>query len=211
MLQDVIRTMYNPKFIAELFRGQDVYNMQSTRQIFDKLAHSSIMRLNESSMDKARSPTCPHSRRLLLQTPVAATSGGGAPCHMPRAPHTHSASSHATSSHAAPNHTLRPATLRFPSQLFDLMTMGFKYQLIACRYPQELLHVTLNHLHQAPPHPPPPPLHLSAPPLCTRTARALHASTPLGIARHTPLHRSAPSLQLRAKIDDATAVADAAG
>lgn len=84
MLQDVIRTMYNPKFIAELFRGQDVYNMQSTRQIFDKLAHSSIMRLNESSMDK----------------------------------------------------------------LFDLMTMGFKYQLIACRYPQELLHVTLNHLHQ---------------------------------------------------------------
>ena len=84
MLQDVIRTMYNPKFIAELFRGQDVYSMQSTRQIFDKLAHSSIMRLNESSMDK----------------------------------------------------------------LFDLMTMGFKYQMIACRYPQELLHVTLNHLYQ---------------------------------------------------------------
>ncbi len=28
------------------------------------------------------------------------------------------------------------------------MTMGFKYQLIACSYPQELLHVTLNHLHQ---------------------------------------------------------------
>jgi len=84
VLQDVIRTMYNSKFIAELFRGQDVYSMQSTRQIFDKLAHSSIMRLNESSMDK----------------------------------------------------------------LFDLMTMGFKYQLIACRYPQELLHLTLNHLHQ---------------------------------------------------------------
>ena len=56
VLQDVIRTMYNPKFIAELFRGQDVYSMHSTRQIFDKLAHSSIMRLNESSMDKARAP-----------------------------------------------------------------------------------------------------------------------------------------------------------
>lgn len=50
--------MYNSKFIAELFRGQDVYSMQSTRQIFDKLAHSSIMRLNESSMDKA--PTHAH-------------------------------------------------------------------------------------------------------------------------------------------------------
>ena len=44
VLQDVVRTMYNPKFIAELFRGQDVYSMQSTRQIFDRLAHSSIMR-----------------------------------------------------------------------------------------------------------------------------------------------------------------------
>ena len=84
MLQDVIRTMYNPKFISELFRGQEVYSMHSTRQIFDRLAHSSIMRLNESSMDK----------------------------------------------------------------LFDLMTMGFKYQLLACSYPEELLHVTLNHLAQ---------------------------------------------------------------
>ena len=84
VLQDVIRTMYNPAFIAELFRPQDVYSMQSTRQIFDRLAHSSIMRLNESSMDK----------------------------------------------------------------LFDLMTMGFKYQLLGCSYPQELLHVTLNHLYQ---------------------------------------------------------------
>ena len=54
VLQDVIRTMYNPMFIQELFRPQDVYSMQSTRQIFDRLAHSSIMRLNESSMDKVR-------------------------------------------------------------------------------------------------------------------------------------------------------------
>ena len=71
-------------FIDELFRPQDVYSMHSVRQIFDRLAHSSIMRLNESSMDK----------------------------------------------------------------LFDLMTMGFKYQMLACSYPQELLHVTLNHLYQ---------------------------------------------------------------
>ena len=44
--------MYNPKFIAELFRPQDVYSMTATRQVFDRLAHSSIMRLNENSMDK---------------------------------------------------------------------------------------------------------------------------------------------------------------
>ena len=84
MLQDVIRTMYNPKFLTELFRSQDVYSLASTRQIFDRLAHSSIMRLNQSSMDK----------------------------------------------------------------LFDLMTMGFKYQLLVCTHPRELLHVTLNHLRQ---------------------------------------------------------------
>uniref|UniRef100_A0A7S0LWA0 Protein OSCP1 n=2 Tax=Coccolithus braarudii TaxID=221442 RepID=A0A7S0LWA0_9EUKA len=84
VLQDVVRTMFNPKFIAELFRSQDAYSMASTRQIFDRLAHSSIMRLNESSMDK----------------------------------------------------------------LFDLMTMGFKYQMLACAFPHELLQVTLNHLHE---------------------------------------------------------------
>ena len=84
VLQDVVRTMYNKMFIDELFRPQDIYSMASTRQIFDRLAHSSIMRLNESSMDK----------------------------------------------------------------LFDLMTMGFKYQMLACSYPQELLYVTLNHLYQ---------------------------------------------------------------
>ena len=76
--------MYNPKFISELFRPQDIYTMSSVRQIFDRLAHSSIMRLNETSMDK----------------------------------------------------------------LFDLMTMGFKYQLLASSYPQELMHITLNHLYQ---------------------------------------------------------------
>ena len=65
VLQDVIRTMYNPMFIQELFRPQDVYSMQSTRQIFDRLAHSSIMRLNESSMDKVR-PSPPRRCALRL-------------------------------------------------------------------------------------------------------------------------------------------------
>lgn len=56
--------------------------MTSVRQVFDRLAHSSIMRLNEASMDK----------------------------------------------------------------LFDLMLMGFKYQLLSCAYPGEMLQVTRNHL-----------------------------------------------------------------
>lgn len=82
VLNDVVRTMYYPRFIEELFKPQEMYSIQSTRQIFDRLAHSSIMRLNESSMDK----------------------------------------------------------------LFDLMAMGFKYQIISCVEPREMVDVTHNHL-----------------------------------------------------------------
>lgn len=82
VLSDVVRTMYYPRFVEELFKPQEVYSIQSTRQIFDRLAHSSIMRLNESSMDK----------------------------------------------------------------LFDLMAMGFKYQIISCVAPQEMIDITQNHL-----------------------------------------------------------------
>jgi len=82
VLNDVVRTMYYPRFVEELFKPQEMYSLQSTRQIFDRLAHSSIMRLNESSMDK----------------------------------------------------------------LFDLMAMGFKYQIISCMAPQELIDITHNHL-----------------------------------------------------------------
>jgi len=82
VLSDVVRTMYYPRFVEELFKPQEVYSIQSTRQIFDRLAHSSIMRLNESSMDK----------------------------------------------------------------LFDLMAMGFKYQIISCIAPQEMIDITQNHL-----------------------------------------------------------------
>eukprot|EP01112_Ceratiomyxa_fruticulosa_P009713 TRINITY_DN2546_c0_g1_i2.p1 TRINITY_DN2546_c0_g1~~TRINITY_DN2546_c0_g1_i2.p1 ORF type:complete len:384 (-),score=83.45 TRINITY_DN2546_c0_g1_i2:161-1312(-) len=82
VLSDVLKSMFNTKFIQELFRPQELYSHSSTRGIFDKLAHSSIMRLSESSMDK----------------------------------------------------------------LYDLMTMGFKYQLVCVTYPQEIMGVTMNHL-----------------------------------------------------------------
>lgn len=82
VLQDVIRAMYSPLFITELFKPQDMYSAVSTKQIFEKLAHSSIMRLNKQSMEK----------------------------------------------------------------LYDLMIMGFKYQLISCHSPQQILQITLYHL-----------------------------------------------------------------
>ena len=52
VLHDVVKSMFDPTFVSELFKPQEVYSQRATRQIFDKLAHSSIMRLSESSMDK---------------------------------------------------------------------------------------------------------------------------------------------------------------
>lgn len=83
VLQDVLRTMYSNTFISELFKPQEMYSNSSTRQIFNKLAHSSIMRINETSMEK----------------------------------------------------------------LYDLMTMGVKYQFLCCNCPQQMIQVTMNHLH----------------------------------------------------------------
>jgi len=127
-----------------------VYSQRSTRQIFDKLAHSSIMRLSESSMDKLydlmtmvrlcrlkpaepelkarwsykcwRPPT--HHYLLIL------VSGEGPLCTIQR---------------------LQPICDTLLSSVafnFNLRryTMGFKYQLVSCRAPQEVLTVTLTHL-----------------------------------------------------------------
>lgn len=82
VLQDVSKAMFSQKFVTELIKPQEIYSQSATREIFDRLAHSSIMRLTESSMDK----------------------------------------------------------------LYDLMTMGFKYQIVSCSHPRELVEVTLNHL-----------------------------------------------------------------
>ena len=34
-------------------------------------------------------------------------------------------------------------------KLYDLMTMGFKYQLVCCTHPGELLTISMNHLQVA--------------------------------------------------------------
>ena len=52
VLTDVIKTMYDEEFVTELFRPQAPYTLDSARAVFDKIAHSSIMRLNKTSMDK---------------------------------------------------------------------------------------------------------------------------------------------------------------
>ena len=44
--------MFDTAYVEKLFTPQEVYSLSTTRKIFEKLAHSSIMRLSESSMDK---------------------------------------------------------------------------------------------------------------------------------------------------------------
>jgi hypothetical protein len=82
VLQDVSNALFSKSFVEELVRPQLLFSRTTTREIFDRLAHSSIMRLSEASMDK----------------------------------------------------------------LYDLMTMGVKYQVAACRVPRDLATVTAVHL-----------------------------------------------------------------
>lgn len=59
VLNDIISTMFNRKFMEELFKPQELYSKKALRTVYDRLAHASIMRLNQASMDKV-------SRRLPL-------------------------------------------------------------------------------------------------------------------------------------------------
>lgn len=46
VLEDVVRTWCDNAFIEELFKPQEAYSILNVRQIFERLAHSSIMRLS---------------------------------------------------------------------------------------------------------------------------------------------------------------------
>ncbi len=52
VIADVTKTMFADAFVSALFQEQDVYSGIDVRKIFDRLAHSSIMRLNAKSMSK---------------------------------------------------------------------------------------------------------------------------------------------------------------
>ncbi|XP_042201441.1 protein OSCP1 isoform X2 [Callorhinchus milii] len=82
VMNDIISTTFNKKFMEELFKSQELYSKKALRTVFDRLAHASIMRLNQASMDK----------------------------------------------------------------LYDLMTMAFKYQVLLCPRPKDILLVTFNHM-----------------------------------------------------------------
>src|SRR3546814_6502248 len=52
VLQDVLKTTFSEEFQAALFKPQAMYSVANVKHVFEKLAHSSIMRLNRISMDK---------------------------------------------------------------------------------------------------------------------------------------------------------------
>jgi hypothetical protein len=52
VVQDVVSSLFDKKFMSEMQKKQDIAKHLSVRQLFEKLAHSSIMRLNSSSMNK---------------------------------------------------------------------------------------------------------------------------------------------------------------
>ena len=52
VLHDLTRALFNEAFISELLRPQALYSCEQTRDVCDKLAQSSIMKLSIDSMDK---------------------------------------------------------------------------------------------------------------------------------------------------------------
>jgi len=69
VLQEVIRAMCGTKFVDELFKPQLMYTNTAVRSLFEHVAHSSIMRLNESSMDRVCSS---HYREINRFSPLLA-------------------------------------------------------------------------------------------------------------------------------------------
>lgn len=52
VIADVVTSLFDKKFIYEIQKKQELAKHAAVRQLFDKLVHSSIMRLNTSSMNK---------------------------------------------------------------------------------------------------------------------------------------------------------------
>lgn len=131
VIQDMVKAMFNKRSLNGLFQPQDLHVFSNPRlkSLFQEVAHSSVMRLHNSAMDKVmmcQLNICAYfhspSHQLLLFPPPPPPSVLFFP----------------------------PPPLHFSSspspQLYDLMSMSFKYQLLACPRPEDIILVTLNHL-----------------------------------------------------------------
>lgn len=54
VMNDIILSVFNSKLISEVFKPHSAITFFVLKTIFEKLVHSSIMRLNEQSMNKVK-------------------------------------------------------------------------------------------------------------------------------------------------------------
>ncbi|ELW48190.1 Protein OSCP1 [Tupaia chinensis] len=138
VLNDIISTMFNRKFIEELLKPQELYSKKALRTVYDRLAHASIMRLSQASMDKLYNLMtmafkyqvllCPRPKDVLLVTFNHLDAIKGFIQDSPAILHQ------------------VDETSRQLIELYNLMTMAFKYQVLLCPRPKDVLLVTFNHL-----------------------------------------------------------------
>lgn len=51
-MSDIVGVMFSKAFMEELMQPQDVYSHGALRRVLTRLAHTSIMRLDSTSMDR---------------------------------------------------------------------------------------------------------------------------------------------------------------
>ncbi|KAI3386125.1 hypothetical protein SNEBB_011329 [Seison nebaliae] len=52
IMQDIITSMFHRPFVEEVFKPQEMFSTSNLRNIFDKIAHASILKLNSNNMNK---------------------------------------------------------------------------------------------------------------------------------------------------------------
>lgn len=57
VLEDIITNLFSERFLDEIFKPQEMCSKKAVKTIFERLAHTSIMRLNQNSMDKVGKKT----------------------------------------------------------------------------------------------------------------------------------------------------------
>ena len=55
VLEDIVANLFSERFLDEIFKPQELCSRKAIKTIFERLAHTSIMRLNQNSMDKVYS------------------------------------------------------------------------------------------------------------------------------------------------------------
>ena len=103
----------------EIFlKHQPIHSKKILRAMFDKLAHASIMKLNTESMDRVSIFS------LIYQIKKLTLFGYQSFYNM----------------------FVEWKLFHVSLQLYDLMVMATKYQILMCRNPRHLVMITLNHI-----------------------------------------------------------------